>query len=64
MNDSDWISLQYFEVTVHNHWMPQFDRFQTQTIAYLLLAKDESQIRISNHENEKNSMKFRIFWYV
>ena len=38
--DYDSVSLQYHEVAVHNHCMPQFDFFQTWTTAYKLFTKD------------------------
>ena len=34
MNDGDSISLQYHKVTVHDHNVPKFDIFETQTTAY------------------------------
>ena len=54
------ISLQYCEVAVQNHCMPQFDLFQTQTMAYYLLAKEKLQISISNQRKE-NLKKFPTF---
>ena len=34
MNGGDSISLQYCKITVHNHYVPQFNLFQIQTMAY------------------------------
>ena len=52
MNDGNSISLQYHEVTIHNHCIPQIDLFQVWTTTYKALAKDLSQIRILNQGKE------------
>ena len=56
MNNSNLISFQYPEVTVHNYFM----LYSNLNKCIWPLANDSSKIRISNQRKE-NSEKFSIF---